>query len=194
MQDFTFCVRWNKHLDLFGWTITSSLTKHFFHLWVAFNAALFLPLSSAVHDSPPLPYFFQSPPKFTLFCPKCLVVQVSNQGESCCVAVWALGSAFHGEEAFHATECVVDIQWGFILSTQHRDCLLDRQARGGDGGTVSVSSHLLFRPLSALPRCPEPIPPQSIGDKLNMIRYHHTGLESRGKGSGLYTIFDLYGN
>ncbi len=141
------------------------------------------PLFSAVHDSPPLPYFFQSPPKFTLFSPNCLLMLVSNQGEGCCAVVWALGLAFHGEEAFHATECVVDIQWGSILSTQHRDCLLDRQARGGDGGTAKVSSPLYSSDLSLHSHRPEPIPPQSLGDKLNMIRRHHTGLESRGRGS-----------
>lgn len=51
------------------------------------------------------------------------------------------------------------------------------------GGAGRASSPLLFRPLSTLSRHPEPIPPQSLGDKLNMIRRHHTGLESRGRGS-----------
>lgn len=78
---------------------------------------------------------------------------VSNQGEGCCADVWALGSAFHKEEAFYTAECVVDIQQGSILSTQHRDCLPDRRARGEVGGgervvpsTLQNSFHTLSPP------------------------------------------------
>lgn len=58
--------------------------------------------------------------------------------------------------------------------------LFTRQAGEGMG---SVSPPLLFRPLATFSRHPEPIPPQSLGDKLNMIRRHRMGPESRGRGS-----------
>jgi len=51
------------------------------------------------------------------------------------------------------------------------------------GGVVRELSPLLFRPLTTLSCHPEPIPPQSLGDKLNMLRCHHTVLESRRRGS-----------
>lgn len=147
-----------------------------------------------LHGRPAL--FFSNPlHKPTLVPPNCLVTPVSNQKEGCCAVVWALRSAFHGEEAFHAAECVVDIQRGSILSTQQQDCLPDRHATGGQRARCP---HLLSRPLSVLSRLPEPIPPPSLEDKLNMIRRHRTGPKSRGRRShlrsGLCTGFDLYGN
>ncbi len=62
--------------------------------------------------------------------------------------------------------------------------LFTRQAgeRRWWGDSKSVVPPLLFRPLSILSPCPEPIPPRSLGNKLNMIRRHHTGLESKVRG------------
>lgn len=152
-------------------------------------------LSSTIfvlHDSPSLTFPI---PDTNPLSPNFLVTPFSNQRDCWCAVVWALRSSFRGEEAFHAAECAVDIQRCSILSTQHQDCLPDRHAAGGQRARCP---HLLFRPLSTLSSRREPIPPQSLADKLNMIRRHRVGPVSRGRRShlrsGLCTNFDSYGN
>lgn len=168
-----------------------SISCHFFPL-DAFSPCL---LQSLFYTTAP-PSLFPIPYTNPLSFPKMTCnAGLQSEREGCCAVVWALRSAFRREEAFHTAECVVDIQRGSILSTRQQDCLPDRHATGGQRARCP---HLLSRPLSALSRRPEPIPPQSLADKLNMIRRHRTGPESRGRRShlrsGLCTSFDLYGN
>lgn len=164
--------------------------------------SMFLSLTSALFAVQPPPLLFSIPFTnllyfFLSFPQTVFVTPVSNQDEGCCAVVWALSSAFHKEEAFHTAECVVDIQRGSILSMHHRDCLSERRARGGDGGseivvpsTFQTSLHTFSPPWT-----------NSTSESRGQIKHDKTSPHRPGEQGeritrrcSLCTIFDLYGN
>lgn len=133
---------------------------------------------------PSLTFFFQSPPQTHSIFSKLSCNGGLQSGRELLWGCQSSRLSFPQRRGF--SHCRVCCWYSAGLHLDHAaPGLFTRQAgdRGRGVGMGIVSLLLLFRPLATFSRHPEPIPPQRLGDKLNMIRRHRTGLESRGRGS-----------